>query len=127
MESQIYYRPRDQDTAKYLEECLGRKSDYAYSQTVREGATDSEGRSEQGVPLLTAQEIKQLRDEEIIAFHANLPPFRAARMDWRHYPILTSRRAMPPPRLPMLPPLAGGLPPLAGKSNGLGYLEPDDG
>jgi type IV secretion system protein VirD4 len=127
MESQIYYRPRDQDTAKYLEECLGRKSDYAYSQTVREGATDSEGRSEQGVPLLTAQEIKQLRDEEIIGFHANLPPFRAARMDWRHYPILTSRQAMPPPRLPMLPPLAGGLPPLAGKSNGLGYLEPDDG
>jgi type IV secretion system protein VirD4 len=34
MESQIYYRPNDQDTAEYLERCLGRKSDYAQSHTI---------------------------------------------------------------------------------------------
>jgi type IV secretion system protein VirD4 len=53
-ETQIYYRPYNQETADYLEHCLGRKSDYAHSQTLREGAETSEGRSEQGIPLLTA-------------------------------------------------------------------------
>jgi type IV secretion system protein VirD4 len=35
MESQLYYRPSNQETADYLEHCLGRKSDYAHSQTLR--------------------------------------------------------------------------------------------
>src|SRR5207244_4986792 len=30
MESQIYYRPSNQETADYLEHCLGRKSAYAH-------------------------------------------------------------------------------------------------
>jgi type IV secretory pathway TraG/TraD family ATPase VirD4 len=69
MDSQIYYRPNDQDTADYLAHCLGRKSDYAHSQTILEGEETSEGRMEQGIPLMTAQEIKQLADEDIITFH----------------------------------------------------------
>src|SRR5205814_9723312 len=62
MESQLYYRPTDLATAEYLEHRLGRKSAYAKSITLREGAESSQGRSEQGVPLLTAQEIMQMKD-----------------------------------------------------------------
>src|SRR2546421_5978128 len=36
METQIYYRPSGQKTADYLEHCLGRKSGYARSQTLKE-------------------------------------------------------------------------------------------
>jgi type IV secretion system protein VirD4 len=85
MESQLYYRPNDQETAAYLERCLGRKSDFAHSHTIREGEETSEGRMEQGIPLLTAQEIKQMPDERIIGFHRQLPPFLATRMGWRRF------------------------------------------
>src|SRR3712207_3144517 len=60
METRIFYRPNDQETAEYLERCLGRKSEYAHSQTIRDGEETSEGRMEQGIPLMTAQEIKQM-------------------------------------------------------------------
>jgi type IV secretion system protein VirD4 len=105
MESQIYYRPSNQETADYLQHCLGRRSDYARSETLREGTATSEGRSEQGIPLLTSQDIKQLKDEDIIGFHRLLPAFRAKRMDWRHFPDLVQKQAIPPPQLAMLPQL----------------------
>jgi type IV secretion system protein VirD4 len=103
MESQLYYRPSNQETADYLEHCLGRRSDYAHSQTVREGAQTSEGKSEQGIPLLTAQAIKQLGDEDIIGFHRRLPPFQGKRMDWRRFPVLVQRHNLPVPKLSALP------------------------
>ena len=65
---------------------------------------------EQGIPLMTAQEIKQLADEQIIGFHRQLPPFLETRMDWRPLPILRERQAMPPPTLSILPELAETLP-----------------
>src|SRR6266550_1751353 len=45
MESQIYYRPTDLATARYLEERLGTHSAYARSTTLRDGAETSEGLS----------------------------------------------------------------------------------
>ena len=96
MDSSIFYRQNDVETAEYLERCLGRKSDYAHSQTIREGEQTSEGRMEQGIPLLTAQEIKQMPDEQVIGFHRQLPPFLATRMDWRQFPLLRERQAIPP-------------------------------
>jgi type IV secretory pathway TraG/TraD family ATPase VirD4 len=127
MESQIYYRPSNQETADYLQHCLGRRSDYARSETLREGTATSEGRTEQGIPLMTSQEIKQLRDDDIIGFHRLLHPFRATRMDWRRYPILTQRRDIPPPPLAALPILETQLPDLAHTGNGFlhGYIDPD--
>jgi type IV secretion system protein VirD4 len=127
METQLFYRPNDQETAEYLERCLGRKSDFAHSQTLREGEETSEGRMEQAIPLLTAQEIKQLRDEDIIGFHRQLPPFRAKRMDWRRFPVLKERQAMQPPTLSVLPELAEILPALTPHSNGQlsGFINPD--
>src|SRR3954453_13638441 len=106
METQLYYRPANQATAEYLERCLGKKSAYAESHTVRHGEEASEGRSEQGISLLTAWEIRQLHDEQIIGFHRRLPPFRATRMDWREVELLTSRHGLPPPVLPVLPEFA---------------------
>jgi type IV secretion system protein VirD4 len=127
MESQIYYRPTDQETADYLEHCLGRRSDYAHSQTLREGTATSQGLAEQGIPLMTAQDIKQMTDEDIIGFHRLLPPFTAKRMDWRRFPVLTERQAIPPPELSALPELAETLPTLVTQSNGHlnGYINPD--
>jgi type IV secretion system protein VirD4 len=127
METQLYYRPSNQETADYLQHCLGRKSEYAQSQTMRDGAETSQGRSEQGIPLMTAQEIKQLTDEDIIGFHRLLPPFQAKRMDWRHFPVLRERQLLPPPELFPLLELAEKLPTLITQSNGhlQGYLDPD--
>ncbi len=106
METQMYYRPSGQKTADYLEHCLGRKSGYARSQTVKDGDETSQGRSEQGIPLMTAQEIKQMKDEQIIGFHRRLPPFKMKRVDWRHHPEFIQRRQIPPPKLSALPRLA---------------------
>ncbi len=126
METQLYYRPSDIATANYLQERLGKQSAYAYSTTEREGTEPSEGLTEQPIPLLTAQEIMQLKDEEIIGFHRRLPPFTITRMDWRQYPILTHRRNIPPPQLFPLPEIAD-LPPEIPQTYRFphGYIDPD--
>ncbi len=106
MESQLYYRPLDLATAQHLETKLGRQSAYAHSSTERDGEETSQGLSEQSIPLLTAQEIMQLKDEEVIGFHRRLPPFKISRMDWRNHSLLREKRKMLPPLLSPLPPLA---------------------
>jgi type IV secretory pathway TraG/TraD family ATPase VirD4 len=104
MDTQIFYRQK-RATAKYLEEELGRKSEYSRSQSTRDGTSETQGMSEQGVPLMTSNEIKQMRDFDIIVFHHNLPPFKARRMNWLEHPILRQRQAKQPPTLSPLPPL----------------------
>ncbi len=103
METQIYYRPSELKTAEYLEHRLGRKSGYARSQTLKDGTEASQGRSEQSVPLMSAQEILQMKDEQIIGFHRRLPPFKMRRVDWRHNPEYIQKRQIPPPQLSALP------------------------
>jgi type IV secretion system protein VirD4 len=103
-ESQLYYRQASQETAEYLQKSLGYKSGFAHSQTDHDGAI-SKGESEREIPLMSAQEIKQMTDEEIIGWHRGLPPFRAKRMDWRRFPLLVQRQAIPPPALSALPQL----------------------
>jgi type IV secretion system protein VirD4 len=105
MESQLYYRPSNLQTAEYLERCLGRRSEYAHSKTTREGGDGSTGLSEQAVPLMPAGDILQMTDTEVVGFHRNLPPMRLTRMDWRQHSQLVQRRDIPPPRLTALPPL----------------------
>ena len=102
-DTQIYYRPTNLDTAGFLERRLGRRSDWAQSTTSHDGVETSQGSSEYGVPVMTAQEIMQMGDEEILAFHSNLPPIKGKRMDWRHYPVLEARRKRRPPELLELP------------------------
>ena len=129
MESQIYYRPSNQETADYLEHCLGRVSAYAHSTSVREGEETSQGLSEQGIPLMTSQDIKQMQDDAIIGFHRRLPPFTLKRVDWRAHPLLTKRRSIPSPHLAALPQLADV--PVANERTlseqfEQGYIDPDD-
>ncbi len=35
---------------------------------------------------------RSIEDDAIIGFHRRLRPFRAKRMDWRHYPVLVERK-----------------------------------
>jgi type IV secretion system protein VirD4 len=105
VDQSLYFRPNDAQTAEYLERRLGRRSDYARSQTLREGQEASEGRSEQGVPLLPSQDIAMLADTELLAFHRDNRPMRLSRLDWREHPTLAQRRAIPPPKLTPLPQL----------------------
>jgi type IV secretion system protein VirD4 len=121
MESQIFYRPANQETADYLEHALGRRSQYARSETEREGVKVSQGLAEQAVPLLTAQEIKRMRDEDIIGFHRRLYPFQAKRMDWRGFPLLTQRQRILAPELTALPQPADH----EWKKPSSGYIDPD--
>jgi type IV secretory pathway TraG/TraD family ATPase VirD4 len=104
MDTQIFYRQR-RATAKYLEEELGKRSEYSHSESRREGGYETQGLSEQGVPLMTKNEIKQMEDWDILVFHHNLPAFRARRMNWMEHPILQERQAKRPPELSPLPPL----------------------
>jgi type IV secretory pathway TraG/TraD family ATPase VirD4 len=87
----------------------------------------SQGLAEQGIPLMTAQEIKQMPDERIIGFHRQLPPFLATRLDWRRFPLLRERKGIPPPELSVLPEIAESLPTLTPQRNGSlnGFINPD--
>jgi type IV secretion system protein VirD4 len=103
MESQLYYRPTDVATARYVEERCGRQSAYAHHSNAQQGGHTSEGRSEQAIPLLSAYDFLRYKDHEVIGFHRALPPFKVERMDWRQYPMLQKRRSVPPPTLSALP------------------------
>ncbi len=105
MDTQLYYPPTDLTTAKHLEDSLGAQSAYAHSTTSKDGAETSIGETERPIPLLTAQEIKQLKDEEIIGFHRRLPPFLINRVDWRTHDLLQRKRTIPPPSVPELMPV----------------------
>jgi type IV secretion system protein VirD4 len=105
MDTQIFYRQKG-TTAKYLEEEVGYRSAYSHSQSTREGGTQTQGESEQRVPLWTANQFKQMKDEDVIIFHHNLPAFLAKRMSWLEHPVLRQRQAINPPQLSSLPPLA---------------------
>src|SRR2546423_5930572 len=124
METQLYYRPSGQKTADYLEHCLGRKSGYARSQTLKEGEETSQGNSEQGIPLMTATDIKQMKDEQIIGFHRRLPPFKMKRIDWRQHQAFIKLRQLPAPHLLPLPPLVN-IPFSHHRTLADGYIDPD--
>jgi type IV secretion system protein VirD4 len=105
MLSKVFYWQSDTETAKDIAASLGHRSEFSHSQTLRNGEESSQSLSEQAVPLLTARDINELNEDEIIAFHSNRKPIRAKRMDWRAVPILKKRRATPPPILKPLPQL----------------------
>jgi type IV secretion system protein VirD4 len=123
MESQLYYRPTDLATAHYLEERCGRQSAYAHTTTEQRDGRTSEGRSEQPIPLLSAQEVLSYEDHQIIGFHRALPPFKLHRMDWREHPLLQKRRAVPPPKLTTL--AASADVPLIQGLDRAHYIDPD--
>jgi hypothetical protein len=103
MDTTLFYSPNDLDTARYLEEFLGNISAYAHSQTLHSGQESSEGRSERPRPLLSTQEITQLKDTDVLVWHRGYKPLKLKRMDWRAFPLLIERRNISPPPLHPLP------------------------
>jgi type IV secretory pathway TraG/TraD family ATPase VirD4 len=103
VETQLYFRPTDTQTAEYLEKRLGQRSDYAHSQTLHNGHAASEGRSERPIPLLPSQDIFLLSDTQLLAFHRNNHALRLSRLNWTHHPLLANRQRISPPRLSPLP------------------------
>jgi type IV secretion system protein VirD4 len=105
MLSKVFYWQSDTETAKDIATSLGYRSEFSRSQTLRHGEEASQSLSEQAVPLLTARDINELDQDEIIAFFSNRKPMRAKRMDWRGFPILKKRRSIASPTLKPLPKL----------------------
>jgi type IV secretion system protein VirD4 len=105
MDTKLFYRQADFETAKDVAESLGYRSAYAHSQTLRDGQEASEGLSEQAVHVLTPRDINELAPENVIAIFSHYKPIWLKRMDWRAFPLLTKRRAIPPPKLSTLPQL----------------------
>jgi type IV secretory pathway TraG/TraD family ATPase VirD4 len=64
MESQLYYRPTDVATARYVEQRCGRQSAYAHQTTEQQNGHTSEGRAEQAIPLLSAQDFLHYKDPD---------------------------------------------------------------
>ena len=120
MDTQLYYRPTDLQTAQYIESRLGRRSAYAYSTTEQQNGQSSASHAEQAIPLLSAQEFMLCKDDEVIGFHRSFPPFKHHRMDWREHPLLQRRRSMPAPVLPILAPL-----PVPHAINRSVFIDPD--
>ncbi len=61
MDTHVFLKPNDQDTARSIEERLGKGSKYAHSYNFREGSEVGEGLSEQGIPLMTARNLGVVR------------------------------------------------------------------
>ena len=102
MKTKIFYQQDGEETLDYLVKRLGRKSVFAHSKTKHGSSETAQGEMEQAVSLLTAQEISELDETQIIGFHHNLKPFLAKRMDWRDYPHLSKlRNIKPPPVAPL--------------------------
>jgi len=116
----LFLRPPvgNKETAKTIEELCGEISRFAKSETAYHGKEPTEGKSEKAVPVLSAWDIRRMKDEEVIILTRDLPPFKAYRVDWRDFPQLVTRTGIPPPALSPLPevseirPLADGQTPL---------------
>jgi type IV secretion system protein VirD4 len=107
--TQLYYRPNDLTTARYLEERLGTLSAYAHSQTLHAGEETSEGLSERPIPLLLSQDVELLSDDDVIVFHKtnskNNRPLKLKRMNWHVFPFLKQRASIKAPSVAPLPPI----------------------
>jgi type IV secretory pathway TraG/TraD family ATPase VirD4 len=97
--------PLDNDGAKFIEEALYYTSGFAHSTNEHAGGT-SQGESEQRVPLMSADAIKQLGEDEekVLSFRKGVRPTIAQRLDWRGFPELVRRANIQPPEVPDLHP-----------------------
>ena len=124
-DSQIFYRPVNLATAEYLEKRIGTVSAFAKSMSYRDGEEVGEGRAERPIALLSAQDILQLPETDVLAFHTGMPPLRLTRMDWRQHPELVQRHDLAPPDLPVLPPVPETSLPQLHWAKTSGYLDID--
>jgi type IV secretion system protein VirD4 len=105
-DTQMFYRPNLLQTARYIEERLGRRSGYATSQTRYGGKEGSEGLSEQSVPVMEREEIMRMPPGATLVFHRDLRAMQLTQIAYSRYPVLAKRAATPAPPVKSLPPLA---------------------
>jgi len=103
MDTHVFLRPNDQDTARSIEEWLGRGSNYAHSYNYREGEEASEGLSEQATPVMTARALMEMNDKYALLFHRDFPPMKVLRLKWWQSDMLRKRHSLPVSHLPTLP------------------------
>jgi len=122
LDSILWLRPPvgNRETAKAIEEICGEISRFAHSETAYHGREASEGKSEKAVPVLSAWEVKRMKDDEVVVMYRDVPPFLTHRVDVRNFPHLVARMQLIPPTLAPLP-QAPQIPPLADETQ-----EPDD-
>jgi type IV secretion system protein VirD4 len=109
-ESHLYYRPFSHKTAAELQQWLGDTSGFAQSKSTHGEHATSAGLSEREVPLLPADEIRLIGEDEVLGFRAGIRPFLARRLNWHRFPVLKHRAALAPPPVPVLPALPEPLP-----------------
>jgi type IV secretion system protein VirD4 len=104
IETWLFYRQNDLQTAEYVARRSWYTSAYAHSYNQSDQQErSSQGLSEQGVWLISPLEVTGLSDEKIICFHRKLSPIKMYRMDWRRYRMFRERHGLPPPQLHPLP------------------------
>jgi type IV secretion system protein VirD4 len=128
MDTHEFLRPNDQDTARSIEELLGRGSKYAHSYHLREGNELSEGLSEQATPVMTARAIMEMPEKYALIFHRDFPPMKVLRLKWWQSKIVRKRHSLPVPVLEALP----EIPPLPEvalgetATSGIRFVDPDE-
>ncbi len=129
MDTHEFLRPNDQDTARSIEDWLGRGSKYAHSFNTRLGNEFSEGLSEQATPVMTARAIMEMNDKYALVFHRDLPPMKVLRLKWWQSKMLVARHSLPVPilaALPEIPPLPEVVLKESSSSSSLRFVDPDE-
>jgi len=120
----VYARSEDLATAEHVSERLGQAEEIlpTTSQTQSPtGASVTRGQLRRFRPLLTPQQVRRMRDDQVVAFLPTCPPAPLFRMDWRQHPDLVQRTQLPPPELTPLPVVPPSPPPRVAKE----YIEPE--
>ena len=106
IETRLFYRQNEIETAEYVARRSWYTSEYAHSYNQSDQQErSSQGLSEQGVWLISPLEVTGLPEEKIICFHRNLSPIKMYRMDWRRYKLFREKHGLPAPQLQPLSPL----------------------
>jgi type IV secretory pathway TraG/TraD family ATPase VirD4 len=102
LESKVVHRLASLDSAKYFRDWLDYASGFAASQSVHE-TSETVGKAEREIPLLSVRQIAEMDDEDIIVLHRNYKPIQAHRMSIDKYPALVERQQLATPPVPCLP------------------------
>jgi len=104
-DTQMFYRPNLLQTARYIEERLGRRSGFATSQTRYGDKEGSEGLSEQSIAVMEREEIMRMPPGATLVFHRDHRAMQLTQIVYSRYPVLAKWAATPAPPVKKLAPL----------------------
>ncbi len=120
----VYARSEDLATQEYVSERLGTAEEILGTESSTRGphgASVTQGQLRRFRPLLTPQQVRTMKDHQVIVFLPACPPAALGRMDWRQHLALVQRSTLRPTELTPL--AASALPPA--QRAAIGYVEPD--